>query len=100
MTPWVVADTALLGPVAIPTSDAPGPAVSKKTRSPAAICDRGTLVPVPNWAKLVRGRWMPAWPNAQKTRPEQSKPLGPVDPARYGAPILVIAAARAACAPL
>jgi hypothetical protein len=72
MTPCVVAETALVGLVAMPTSDAPGPLVSKNTRSPAWTSERPTEVPAPNWAKLVRGTEMPAWPMAQATRPEQS----------------------------
>src|SRR4051812_36902043 len=99
MTPCVVADTTVVGPVAMPTSEAPGPAVLKNTRSPAWMAPLGTALPVPNWAKLVRGMAMPAWRIAQLVRPEQSKLRGPVPPEAYGAPTFDIAAATAAWTP-
>ena len=56
ITPLEVAETAVARPVATPTWDAPGPAVLKKTRSPARISSRSTALPTPNCAWLVRGR--------------------------------------------
>ena len=64
--------------VAMPTWDAPAPAVSKKTRSPGAISDCSTAVPSSYWSKLVRGSFTPACLNAHSVRPEQSKPSGVV----------------------
>src|SRR4051794_3875976 len=99
MTPWVVAETTVVGPVARPTSEAPGPAVLKNTRSPAWMAPRPTAAPVPNWAKLVRGMAMPAWRIAQLVSPEQSNALGPVAPETYGDPTFDKAAATAPCSP-
>src|ERR1700754_3000216 len=83
----------------MPTWDAPPPSVLKNTRSPAWIADWLTGVPTPNWEKLVRGRLMPARPNAHWTRPEQSKPPGAVPAVRYGVPTWLRAAETAASAP-
>src|SRR5258708_2565899 len=80
MTPCVVAETASVALTAMPSCDAPPPAVSKKTRSPAWICELATGEPTPYCAKLERGSEMPAWANDHWTRPEQSNALGPVAP--------------------
>src|SRR5689334_9618109 len=87
MTPWEVAEIAVSGPVAIPTCDAPPPAVSKNTRSPAWICDFETDEPTPYCAQDVRGSEMPAFLNTYCVKPEQSKPEGVVPPEAYGVPI-------------
>src|SRR4051812_45956448 len=99
ITPCVVADTTVVGPVAIPTSEAPGPAVLKKTRSPVWMPPLPTEEPMPNCAKLVRGIAIPARRIAQLVRPEQSKELGPVAPEAYGEPTLESAADTAAWTP-
>src|SRR6478735_3885083 len=99
MTPCVVADTTVVALVAIPTSEAPAPAVLKKTRSPDWICDREIDVPVRYWSKLVRGTEMPALPMAHTTSPEQSNADGPVAPDWYGLPIFERAAETAAATP-
>src|SRR6478672_2668120 len=75
------------GPEATPTSDGPGPAVSKNTRSPACTSARATAVPASNWAKLERGSTTPTALAAHTIRPEQSKAAGPAAPAWYGLPI-------------
>ena len=80
MTPCDVADTTVSRLVAIPTCEAPGPAVLKKTRSPARIASRATGVPVPAWAKLEWGRETPARRRAYAVRPEQSNAPGPLAP--------------------
>src|SRR5439155_13049485 len=89
----------LVGPVATPTCEAPGPLVLKKTRSPAWICERSTAVPWPYWAKLLAPREMPAARKANAVRPEQSKPPGPLPAERYGLPICPRAASTAAETP-
>src|SRR3954468_21645331 len=86
--------------VAMPTCDAPPPSVLKNTRSPAWIAAWLTGVPTPNWEKLVRGRLIPARPNAHWTRPEQSKPAGGAPASRYGVPTWLRAAETAASAPV
>src|SRR3954453_2868920 len=99
MTPCAVADTTVPGPVAIPPCDAPPPAVSKNTRSPAWIRLRDTGVPTPYWGYLVRGRLMPARRKAYWTRPEQSKPPGAAPAGAYGVPTWARATFIAAIAP-
>src|SRR4051812_2071480 len=86
-TPWVVAEMTVEPLVAMPTCDAPPPAVLKKTRSPAWMAARLTGVPTPNCEKLVRGRLMPALAKAHIVRPEQSKPPGAAPAVAYGVPI-------------
>src|SRR3954449_7559188 len=81
------------GPEAMPTSDGPGPAVSKKTRSPACTSSRAIAVPSSYCVKLERVSVTPTAFAAQTTRPEQSNASGPVAPASYGAPMRVRAAA-------
>ena len=46
MTPWLVAETAVVGLVARPTCDAPAPKLSKKTRSPRRMSERDTAEPI------------------------------------------------------
>src|SRR6476469_2593189 len=87
MTPCDVAEIAVSGPVAIPTCEAPPPAVSKKTRSPAWICDFETDEPTPYCAQDVRGSELPAFLNTYCVKPEQAKPAGVVPPDAYGDPI-------------
>src|SRR6476661_325012 len=87
ITPWLVADTAVSRPVAIPTCDAPGPAVLKKTRSPARMWPRATRTPAPAWAKLECGSDTPARRIAHAVRPEQSNARGPLAPNTYEEPI-------------
>src|SRR3954469_642656 len=65
-------------------SEAPAPAVLKKTRSPAWIAD--TALPIAYCAYELCGRLTPAWPKAHITSPEQSKLPGPAAPYLYGAP--------------
>src|SRR5689334_9091067 len=98
-TPCVVAEITVDALVAMPTCDAPPPSVLKNTRSPAWIADWLTGVPTVNWEKLVRGRLIPARPNAHWTSPEQSKPPGAAPAVRYGVPTWLRAAATAASAP-
>src|SRR5262245_24718497 len=52
-----------------------------------------------HWSPVKCGRLMPTWAYAHRTRPEQSKALGPAAPQTYGSPRLV-SAARRACAPI
>jgi hypothetical protein len=80
MTPRVVAEIIFVGLVATPTCDAPPPLESKKTRSPAWICERSTDSPCSYWAKLDRPSLMPAALKAKTVRPEQSKLSGPSPP--------------------
>lgn len=82
----------------MPTSLAPGPAESKKTRSPARMSPRATAVPTLNWSKLVRGIEIPASLNAHEVNPEQSKPPGCAPPELYGVPSWAFAALTARCA--
>ena len=46
MTPWLVAETAVVGLMARPTCEAPAPKLSKKTRSPRRISERATAEPI------------------------------------------------------
>ncbi len=94
-----VAEIAVVGPVAMPTCDAPGPLASKNTRSPAWIAARSTCTPALACSKLVRGSWIPTWAIAHCVRPEQSNELGPTPPSAYGLPACVRAAATAPAAP-
>src|SRR3954470_1776960 len=90
---------AVVGPVAIPTCDAPGPLASKNTRSPAWIAARSTCTPALACSKLVRGIAIPTCAIAHWVRPEQSHELGPTPPSAYGLPIWVRAAATAPAPP-
>ena len=80
MTPWLVAETAVVGLVARPTCDAPAPKLSKKTRSPRRMSERETAEPMAYCAKLECGAAMPARASAHMVRPEQSNASGPAAP--------------------
>src|SRR5579862_6417106 len=68
---------------------------AQNRRSPGWIWPSGTAGPVSAWPAAVRGRSIPAAANDQPTRPEQSKPVGPVPPHTYGLPTRLSAAVSA-----
>ena len=70
----------VVGPVAMPTCEAPGPSVSKNTRSPAWIRAVDRRADAELRVARARERDARPAPNAHCVRPEQSKPPWPVPP--------------------
>src|SRR5262245_17608080 len=71
----------------MPTCEAPGATVVKKTRSPGDSVVVSTCVPTRNCRRTSRGTDTPCCAKTYCTKPLQSKPVGVSPPSRYGAPL-------------
>src|SRR6478735_8402469 len=73
-------------PSAMPTCDAPGAVVVKKSRSPGCCSPGVTAVPTRNCSRVSRGSAVPTCANTYWVNPEQSNPRTSDPPLRYGTP--------------